>query len=158
MNDSRVTVWLRSAAAGKCASPARPSTSASCATDDSGRWDLASGRELWTVLARDCLARCAGCARCQHVSLSSAHTHCTWHHSCTLVVDHFHRTGPALPPPSVAAAPLPDLARGAAWLESTITGVCDSFFPHDAGDCTFGGAGKFRMQVVAVAVVVVVVV
>ena len=73
-------IWLASASRGQCGE-----------TVDDDRGDCASGykgnlgmpmREAssWPTAVRSCLARCAGCARCNYISVSTKFHDCSWYY------------------------------------------------------------------------------
>lgn len=72
--------WLQAAALGYCAETTGPGN---CERGNKGSWTLqADETRSWDRAATVCLQHCAGCARCQHVSISLWHADCSWFASC----------------------------------------------------------------------------
>ena len=75
--------WVTSAASpGYCAQTS-PSDAGDCAAGDHGSWGLQkSEKGTMLIAATACLKRCAGCSRCNYITVSLEWEHCSWHHVC----------------------------------------------------------------------------
>ncbi|KAL1530778.1 hypothetical protein AB1Y20_001676 [Prymnesium parvum] len=79
---TNVSAWLATASRGYCAET-NDREAGDCSLGDQGAFGLsAAARHSWPAAAAECLARCAACPRCRHVSLSLAFADCSWYHSC----------------------------------------------------------------------------
>ena len=76
----RATAWLSRSAEGYCAVTTGPGD---CSHDVKGSWTLHPHEvgDGWLGAVRACLKRCAGCERCNSVSLSVRYADCSWFHS-----------------------------------------------------------------------------
>lgn len=83
MNRSCVARWLAEARSGYCG---EAEAGSSCDVDDKGSWTLTEAEaSSWPSAVGRCTTRCAGCKRCQHLSISLQWKDCTWWHGeCSL--------------------------------------------------------------------------
>ena len=82
--------WLAGSTNGYCNTTTTSNTS-DCASGESGAFsvDGASGAlNNVTTLAQYCLAACAGCARCQFLTVSHRFADCSWYAACELEMLH----------------------------------------------------------------------
>jgi hypothetical protein len=77
---SSASEWLAGATEGYCGSTV---FGGSCSTDSKGAWQLGRSSTLGQAV-EDCLARCALCERCNYISVSRAHSDCSWFYECDL--------------------------------------------------------------------------
>ena len=77
--------WLALAAdSGYCAKILPGGGAGDCIAGDRGSWSL-KATQTHSVLeaAAACLDHCAGCNRCNYITISTEWKHCSWHHQCT---------------------------------------------------------------------------
>lgn len=73
--------WLNNSRPGHCGATVE-GDEGDCSRGRRGSWGLGTGAMSWQAAARECLARCAACRRCNHISLALDLRDCSWYHSC----------------------------------------------------------------------------
>ena len=77
--------WLAGAARGHCGVTV-PSDGHNCFSGTRGSLGLTREQSRsWETAAAACLAKCAACARCRHVTVSLQYADCSWYHDCEKV-------------------------------------------------------------------------
>ena len=155
---SPLVQWLRSTRPGACSEARRRKAhEGSCATDDSGEWELSSPSRLtWPHRARECLQRCAGCERCRHVSIGMSGRTCMWYHACTNLslspgFGRNFRSGDAAGADLLArlrASPPAPPWPGSGWVDlpEASERTCNGAAPFDSSDCEFATGGLFQLH------------
>ena len=115
--------WLRTSRAGHCGAT-DSNNRGDCATGNFGNLGLnANEASNWTVAVSACLARCAACSQCKHISVSLQHRDCSWYAQCGAThTDVFcFRSGSVVEPDAIAAvSPPPPPPPIFAWSQPPI--------------------------------------
>ena len=108
MTAAIATAWLRASRSGHCG--ATDSNRGDCVSGNFGNLGLSAFEASnWTMAVSACLARCATCARCRHISVSLQHRDCSWYAQCeTTHTDVFcFRSGSVVEPDAIARVSRP---------------------------------------------------
>ena len=160
--------WLRSTRVGLCNGRSERRDGADIDRDDceagsEGVWEATGASNTWPRLAQACLAQCARCSRCHHLSLSYGLDQCRWFHSCDVLLDENATVGMLPPSPlrpwlfrsgHVHSHQKLLHQRGSAsivvqpadFLRVAVTGTCGRVDWAGVGDCESGVAGAFRVR------------